>query len=56
MGAELKGTVQRTYDILMAALHEKLTDADCRRSYRGVPPTPLVIALAYFRTRLVPAI
>jgi hypothetical protein len=24
--------------------------------YRAAPPTPLVIACAYFRTRLVPAI
>jgi hypothetical protein len=26
------------------------------RHYRAAPPTPLVIAWAYFRTRLVPAI
>jgi hypothetical protein len=27
-----------------------------QRHYRAAPPTPLVIAWAYFRTRLVPAI
>jgi hypothetical protein len=27
-----------------------------QRYYRAAPPTPLVIAWAYFRTRLVPAI
>ena len=30
--------------------------AGSRRHYRAAPPTPLVIAWAYLRTRLVPAI